>query len=192
MRFHLPITVIFLWYTILTHMNASSVMVYSNKHIHYMKLALRHAQHAFREKEVPIGAVLVDEHGVVISAARNRVEALCDATAHAEMECLRAASKIKKNWRLINCTLYTTLEPCAMCASAIQSSRVKKVVYAAPDTRLGAFGSWVDLIKAQHPFHSIEIERGVCEEESSLLLKRFFQMRRREGSDFKFSEDEVL
>jgi tRNA(adenine34) deaminase len=167
----------------------SSVAVQTaDKHSHFMKLALRHAQHAFREKEVPIGAVLVDEDGIVVAAARNRVEALCDATAHAEMECLRRASKIKGNWRLLNCTLYTTLEPCTMCASALQSFRVKKVVYAAPDRRLGGLGSWVDLVGAKHPFHELEVESGVCAEESALLLKRFFQMRRREKKE---SESEL-
>lgn len=146
-----------------------------------MRLALRHAQHAFREKEVPIGAVLVDENGIVLAAARNRVESLNDATAHAEMECLRMASRVSGNWRLLNSTLYTTLEPCAMCTGAMQAFRVKRVVYAAPDTRLGALGSWVDLVAAEHPFHQLEVERGMCEDESALLLKRFFQMRRREN-----------
>jgi tRNA(adenine34) deaminase len=107
----------------------------------------------------------------------------------AEIECLRLASKLRDNWRLHNCTLYTTLEPCPMCASALQSFRVKKVVYAAPDKRLGALGSWVDLVGARHPFHQLEVERGVCEEESAILMKRFFQMRRRESKGVSLLED---
>jgi len=103
-----------------------------------------------------------------------------DATAHAEMECLRSAMSIKNNWRLSGCTLYSTLEPCAMCMAAAQASRIKTVVFGAPDHRLGAVGSWVDLVSSKHPFHNIIVRRGVLEDESSTLLKRFFQMRRRE------------
>jgi tRNA(Arg) A34 adenosine deaminase TadA len=93
----------------------------------FMKLALRNAQNAARDKEVPIGAVLVDKDNTVIATARNSVEECYDATAHAEMECLRKASRLLKNWRLQDCTLYTTVEPCAMCLSAIQSFRVKRL-----------------------------------------------------------------
>lgn len=149
----------------------------------YMRLALRHAQHSFREKEVPIGSVIADSNGIVIATGRNQVETLKDGCAHAELLCLRKAANVIGNWRLHNCTLYTTLEPCPMCLGAIQSFRIKKVVYGAPDHRLGACGSWVNLVSAQHPFHQIEIEGGVLQEESSILLKRFFQMRRREKAD---------
>lgn len=171
-------------------LRAFSVSVYPTQHTHYMKLALRHAQHAFREKEVPIGAVLVAADGTVISAARNRVEGLKDATAHAEIECLRSAAKLTDNWRLLDCTLYSTLEPCPMCVSALQAFRVKRVVYAAPDKRLGALGSWVDLVGANHPYHKLEIERGICEEESAILIKRFFQMRRRENAEANAGKEE--
>lgn len=169
---------------------ASSVAIIpSDSRAHFMKLALRHAQHAFREKEVPIGAVLVDENGEVLAAARNRVEALRDPTAHAEMECLRLASQQRANWRLLNCTLYTTLEPCPMCAGALQAARVRRVVYAASDRRLGALGSWVDLVGAGHPFHNLQVERGVCEDEAAILLKRFFQMRRRENEGGRLGDE---
>ena len=149
-----------------------------NSDQYFMKLAIRHAQTAYREREVPIGAVLVDNNGAVIAASRNQVEAQQDATAHAEVECLRKASKILNNWRLLNCTLYTTLEPCPMCLSAIQHFRVKRLVYGARDIRLGSCGSFVNL--AKHPFNSVEITGGVLEEESKTLLKRFFQGLRKE------------
>ena len=153
-----------------------------DKEENYMRLALRHAQHAFREKEVPIGAVIVDSNGIVLATARNQVETKHDVTAHAEIECLRKVTKLRNNWRLPDCTLYSTLEPCPMCLGAIQASRIKRVVYAAPDLRVGACGSWVDLVTSKHPFHTVELKSGLLQEESSILLKRFFQMRRREST----------
>ena len=147
---------------------------------HFMRLALRHAQFAFREKEIPVGAVLVDEHGSVLATARNSVETSKDATAHAEVAVMRKAAQMLGNWRLANCTLYTTLEPCAMCFSAAQSFRIRRLVYGAFDKRLGALGSWVDLTSQPHPFHKVEVTGGVLEEEASTLLRRFFQLRRRE------------
>ena len=149
--------------------------------VQYMRLALRHAQFAFREKEVPIGAILVDGNGTVLSSARNSVERTKDASAHAEMTCVRKAASLGDNWRLRDCTLYTTLEPCPMCMGALQAFRVQRVVFGARDPRLGAAGSFVDLTIA-HPFHNLQVTGGVLEEESSTLLKRFFQIRRREAS----------
>jgi len=104
-----------------------------------------------------------------------------DATAHAEIQCLRMAASLRDNWRLSGCTLYSTLEPCPMCMGAIQAFRVKRVVFAASDHRLGALGSWVDLISSKHPYHEVSVTGGVLEDESALLLRRFFQMRRREN-----------
>jgi tRNA(adenine34) deaminase len=108
------------------------------------------------------------------------VTAKKDPTLHAEIVAIRDACKKRKDFSLKGCTLYTSCEPCPMCLGAIQSFRIKKVVYGASDHRLGACGSWVNLVAAQHPFHNVEIEGGILEEESSILLKRFFQMRRRE------------
>lgn len=153
----------------------------SDKDEHYMRLALRHAQHSFREKEVPIGAVIVDSMGVILATSRNEVEGKKDVTAHAEISCIRKAAEMRNNWRLHDCTLYTTLEPCPMCMGAIQASRIKRVVYAAPDIRMGACGSWINLLEAKHPFHDVEVAGGMLQEESSILMKRFFQMRRREA-----------
>jgi tRNA(adenine34) deaminase len=152
---------------------------------HYMKLALRHAQFAFREKEVPIGAVIVDGQGRVLAAARNGVESANDATAHAEVLVMRKAAKLLSNWRLHNCTLYTTLEPCAMCFGAIQGFRIGRIVYGAKDHRMGALGSWTDLSSLEHPFHAVQVTGGVLQEEASTLLRRFFQLRRREKDEAK-------
>ena len=150
---------------------------------HFMRLALRHAQLAYRQKEVPIGAVVVDtETGKVLSTARNSVEKQMDGTGHAEMIAIQKAMQVVGNWRLSNCTLYTTLEPCPMCMGAIQSCRVGKVVYGAKDHRLGACGSWIDLVnEKQHPFHTVEVQGGVCEVECGDILKRFFRWRRSEA-----------
>ena len=126
----------------------------------------------------------MDEDGQVLSTARNTVEGRQDGTVHAEIEAIRKACDVRKNWRLLGCTLYTTLEPCIMCLGAIQSSRIKKVVYAAKDFRLGACGSWVDLVNdVKHPFHQIQVVGGVLEDESAILMRRFFQSRRREKAD---------
>lgn len=147
----------------------------------FMKLALRHAQHAFREDEVPVGAVIVDENGNVLAASRNRVEAHHDATAHAEIVCMRQAADMQKDWRLLKCTLYSTLEPCPMCLSAMQSFRIDRLVYGAKDTRLGACGSYINLLDSKHPFNTIQVTGGLMAEESASLLKRFFRNRRAEG-----------
>ena len=118
---------------------------------------------------------------MVISTARNQVESKQDPTAHAEIECIRAAAAVTKNWRLNGCTLYTTLEPCAMCMAAIQQARIEKLVFGACDARLGAAGSWVDMVHGnKHPFHQVIVESGVLNSESSSLLKKFFLLRRRE------------
>jgi len=150
----------------------------------FMRLALRHAQHAFRENEVPIGAVLIDNNGEIISASRNTVESSQDATAHAEINCLRKAASLLGNWRLLDTTLYSTLEPCPMCLSAIQSFRVKRVVYGACDLRLGACGTHINLLtKPMHPFHAVDVSGGLLQEDSARMLKRFFANRRIENSD---------
>lgn len=159
----------------------------------FMKLALRSAQNAARKREVPIGAVLVDSSNTIVSTGKNSVEASHDATAHAEIECLRRGASVLGNWRLQECTLYTTLEPCVMCFAAIQSFRVKRVVFGARDHRLGACGSLIDLQSAaRHPFHpQVEVEGGVMAEESKVLLKRFFQNRRsevEEGRGYVFDD----
>jgi tRNA(adenine34) deaminase len=144
-----------------------------------MRIALELAREAYRSGEVPIGALIVDDAGRVLGRGRNRVEESCDATAHAEMEAIRASRIPGARWRLPGTTLYTTVEPCAMCCAAASLARVRRIVYAAPDLRLGACGTWIDLPAIRHPFHALEeISNGVCCDEAAQLLRDFFRQRR--------------
>ena len=144
----------------------------------FMRQALQQASAAFEKGEVPIGAVLVvgDE---IIARAHNCVEHSCDATCHAEMRCLQQAAAILGNWRLNCATLYSTLEPCPMCAGAMIHSRLKTLVWAAPDLRCGAHGSWINILDIEHPIHRLEVRKGVLSCESAALMRLFFRMRRR-------------
>lgn len=143
----------------------------------FMKEALKEAKKAFDKDEVPVGAVLVLD-GRVIARGHNQVELLQDATAHAEMLCLTAAAGALGNWRLADTTLYCTLEPCSMCAGALLNTRVKRLVWGAPDLRVGANGSWIDLFKNKHPMHTLEITPRILEAESADLMRSFFQKQR--------------
>ena len=143
-----------------------------------MKEALKEAFKAFEKDEVPVGAVLV-HNDRIIARGHNQVELLQDATAHAEMLCLSAGAAALENWRLTGATLYCTLEPCCMCAGAMLSSRIDRLVFGAPDLRLGANGSWINVFEKEHPMHSIEIVRGVLEAESAALMREFFQRTRK-------------
>ena len=143
----------------------------------FMKEALKEAKKSFYLNEVPVGAVLVLD-GKIIARGHNLVETKQDAACHAEMICLRKGAAKLKNWRLLNTTLYCTLEPCAMCAGAMLLHRIKRLVWGAPDLRMGAHGSWINLLDASFPLHQIEVDQGVLEEESAKLLKGFFKNRR--------------
>lgn len=144
-----------------------------------MDLALKEAKKAFLADEVPVGCLIV-KNNRVIAKAHNQVETLSDPTAHAEILCIGAAALALENWRLTDTTMYCTLEPCPMCAGAILSARIKKLVIGAPDVRLGACGSWIDLFALKHPFHTVEVVGGVSAEESGALLKEFFAKKRAE------------
>jgi len=147
----------------------------------FMRLALRQAEMAFDAKEVPIGCVIVKE-GKVIGKGYNQVETLKDATAHAEILAIGAASSAVENWRLSDCTLYVTLEPCPMCAGAILNSRISRVVYGSPDSRFGGCGTTVDVISNNALKRDVVITSGVLAEECLGLLQLFFQeMRARKG-----------
>lgn len=143
----------------------------------FMLEALKEAWKAFQADEVPVGAVLVKE-GRVIARGHNQVEMLKDATAHAEMLCITAGESALENWRLLNTTLYCTVEPCCMCAGALFLSRVPTLVWGAPDLRHGANGSWVDLFETTHPIHNINVRSGVLQEPAAALLKEFFSKQR--------------
>lgn len=142
--------------------------------IYFMKEALKEAKKAFEKDEVPVGAILVFENRI-IARGHNQVEALQDATAHAEMLCLSVGMVNKNNWRLTDATLYCTLEPCCMCAGAMLSARIKRLVWGAPDLRMGANGSWIDVFEKKHPMHEIEVVKGVMEEEAAALMREFFR-----------------
>lgn len=142
-----------------------------------MREALLEAKKAFEEDEVPVGAVAVFK-GNIIARAYNQVEGFQDASAHAELLCLRRAASFLKNWRLLEVTLYTTLEPCTLCLGALLSFRVKRLVWGAPDIRQGADGSWISLLSTPHPMHALEVTKGVLPEQSSQLMKEFFVKKR--------------
>lgn len=145
----------------------------------WMREALLEAKKGFACGEVPVGAVIVLQN-TLIARAHNQVETVRCATAHAELLAIEEASKKYNDWRLADAYLYTTLEPCAMCLGGILLSRIKKVIYGADDIRHGACGSWVNLLEAKHPTHTLEIKRHVLQNESAELLKSFFQKRRKE------------
>jgi tRNA(adenine34) deaminase len=148
-----------------------------NRDEEYMQQALLEAQKAFIKNEVPVGAVAVFK-GEIIARAHNEVETLQDASAHAELLCLKRAAEVLGGWRLLGVTLYSTLEPCCLCAGAIFSFRIERVVWAAPDIRLGADGSWMPILSSSHPLHKVEVQRGVLSEPSAQLLREFFRKQR--------------
>lgn len=142
-----------------------------------MRLALRQAEQARRSGEVPVGAVLVHE-GRVVAAGANRPIGTNDPTAHAEVEALRSGGRSLGSYRLTDTTLYVTLEPCPMCASAIVQARVRRLVFGAWDPRAGAAGSVIDLFALPGLNHRVDVFGGVLMEECAGLLKEFFAGRR--------------
>ena len=145
-----------------------------------MRLALAEALQAYNENEVPIGAVLVDnESGILVCKNHNRIEQFNDATAHAEILVLREASQKLKRRRLTNCTLYVTLEPCAMCAGALVLSRVERLVYGAVDSKFGAAESLFNVVNNPALNHQLKVTAGILEIESRELLQKFFNERRK-------------
>jgi tRNA(adenine34) deaminase len=147
---------------------------------HFMREALRLAARAFANEEVPVGAVIVRE-GMIIGRAHNQVELLKDATAHAEMLAITQAEAAVGDWRLNDCDLYVTKEPCAMCAGALVHVRMRRVVFGCPDERGGAAGGVVNLLQFPSLNHSCEITSGILQEECAGLLQTFFKARRRDN-----------
>ena len=142
----------------------------------FMDAALELAKEAFQEGEVPVGCVIVRK-GEIVGRGRNRRETGKTALGHAEIEAIADACKNLGGWRLWECTLYVTLEPCPMCAGAIINARIPRVVFGASDSKCGACGSVCDLFSMDFP-HRPAVEKGVREEESSALLKDFFEQLR--------------
>ncbi len=163
-------------------MNEAPKIIMPEDDIAFMKEALKEARKAYKEGEVPIGAVLVFNQKI-IARGHNQVELLKDATAHAEMLCIGSGAQGLSNWRLLDTTLYSTVEPCCMCAGAMYLSRIKRLVWGAPDLRHGANGSFVDLFALKYPTHTIEITSGILAEESKALMQEFFRDRRNQKTD---------
>lgn len=144
----------------------------------YMRLALAEAEKAYELGEVPIGAVLVDEDGTIVSTGYNLRETGRDATAHAEIEAIRSANEKLNRWRLSGTTLYVTIEPCPMCAGAIVNSRIDRVVYGGADIKAGAVHSIFNVLTNPRLNHQVQVTAGVLEDECTDIMKRFFKMRR--------------
>jgi tRNA(adenine34) deaminase len=142
-----------------------------------MKIAMNLAQEAAAAGEVPVGAIVVKD-GQIIGRGSNAPIGLHDPSAHAEIQALRDAAKKIGNYRLVDCTLYVTLEPCAMCTGAIQHARISRLVYGASDAKTGACGSVVNLMAETKLNHHTEVTGGVMAEETASLLSSFFKERR--------------
>lgn len=145
--------------------------------IKYMKEALKEARKAYDKEEIPVGAIIIKDNKI-IARAHNIKEEKNDTTKHAEILAIQKASKKLGSWRLTDCEMYVTLEPCSMCAGALIQSRIKKVYIGTMDTKTGACGSVLNLLK-DFPFnHKVEIETGVMQKECENILKDFFKMLR--------------
>ena len=144
----------------------------------WLRAALTEAQEAQASGEVPIGAVILGPEATVLARGQNRVIRDHDPTAHAEIVALRAAGAALGNYRLEQCTLYVTLEPCAMCAGAMIHARIARLVFGAFDPKAGAVGSVLTVLNHPQLNHRIEVRAGILEDECGDLLRRFFQSRR--------------
>ena len=143
----------------------------------WMAHAMRLAETAANHGEVPVGAVVIKDNTLVGSGFNRNIE-MNDPSAHAEILAMRAAGKKLANYRLVDCTLYVTLEPCPMCAGAMIHARLKRVVFAASDPKTGAAGGQFDLLGDLAHNHAVKVEGGCCAAQSSTLLKSFFRQRR--------------
>jgi tRNA(adenine34) deaminase len=150
-------------------------------HSVYMRKALAQAEAAARQDEVPVGAVLVDETGTVIAQARNQTRTQLDPTAHAEIVALRDGAGKLLNYRLLNTTLYVTVEPCIMCMGAIVHARIARVVYGAPDPKWGAAGSLYNFSRDPRLNHQPQVVGGVLAEACGTLMQHFFKAKRSTG-----------
>ncbi|MDQ6808532.1 MAG: tRNA adenosine(34) deaminase TadA [Verrucomicrobiota bacterium] len=158
-------------------MKQSGELMTINGDEHFMAEALRLAEKAFRADEVPVGAVIVRE-GRIIARASNQVELLKDATAHAEMIAITQAEAAIGDWRLNDCDLYVTKEPCAMCAGALVHVRMRRVIFGCADERSGAAGGAMNLLQSPTLNHRCEILSGVLKDKCAALLRSFFRVRR--------------
>jgi tRNA(adenine34) deaminase len=146
-----------------------------------LHVALEEARAAAQAGDVPIGAVIVDAAGAVLARGRNRREVDQDPTAHAEIDALRAAARVRGDWHMNGCTLYVTLEPCPMCAGALVNARVARLVYGCADPKAGAVDTLFSIGRDPRLNHRFEVTSGVLEAECAALLKSFFAERRKAG-----------
>lgn len=144
----------------------------------YMQMALQLAEQAALAGEVPVGAIVV-KAGEIIGRGHNAPISRHDPTAHAEIQAMREAARTLGNYRLVDCTLYVTLEPCAMCSGAMQHARIARLVYGASDPKTGACGSVIDLMAEPRLNHHAEVSKGVLAGECGAILSQFFSARRR-------------
>ena len=150
----------------------------------FMQIALKEAKKAYDKLEIPVGAVIV-KNGEVIAKAHNLKETKFDTTKHAEILAIQKASKKLESWRLIDCDMYVTLEPCSMCAGAIINSRIKNVYIGASDEKTGAVGSVLNLFTDYKFNHNVNFEKGILEDECKNLLQEFFRKLRKQKSGTK-------
>lgn len=143
----------------------------------FMKLALKQAESAYQNNEIPVGAVMVKDD-IVIASAHNQKESSLDPTAHAELLVIREAAIKTGSWRLTDCTLYVTKEPCIMCAGAMLNARISKIVFGCLDERYGAVISRYQLTHDPYMNHQIPFQSGILKHECEILLKNFFTLRR--------------
>ena len=156
----------------------------------FMKQALKEAKKAYEKLEVPVGAVIVKD-GKIIAKAHNLKETKTDTTKHAEILAIQKASKKLESWRLLDCEMYITLEPCSMCAGAIINSRIKKVYIGALDEKTGAAGSVLNLFEDYKFNHKVEVEKDVMQKECENILKDFFKMLRKYKKNLQKGENKI-
>lgn len=159
-------------------------------HEWFMREAIKEAFKAYDKREAPVGAVIV-LNGKIISRGHNQKEMRIDPTYHAEISAIRKACKKLGTWRLNDCDMYVTLEPCTMCAGAIIQARVGRLFIGAPDPKAGAAGSVIDVFKVEKFNHRVNVLHGILKEECSSILKKFFR-ELRNGKVFEYTDDSML
>ena len=157
----------------------------------FMRQAIELAKQAEAHDEIPVGAVLVAE-GKIIAEGFNQSIMLNDPSAHAEMQAIRQAGNVLDNYRMLDCTLYVTLEPCPMCAGLLVHSRIKRLVYASKDPKTGAAGSVFNLTQDSRLNHQVEVTSGVIADECSEMLSAFFKRRREEKKALKLARQQAV
>ncbi len=155
-------------------------MIFDETKYRFMAAAIKEAENALENNEVPVGAVVIFENKI-IGRGFNQVEKLKDATAHAEMLAITAAANHLQNWRLLACDLYVTVEPCLMCTGAIFSSRIKNIYFGVHDNKFGACGSVYNVAEEGKLNHKIKVYSGLREEECGFLLREFFKKQRKKN-----------